>query len=62
MAVSFPKYFVVKQEHPPVKDCYTIVETVWTSDGPRSRLCSGRWPTMQEAMEARDSKLKRTMM
>lgn len=30
-----------------------IIETYWTSDGPRTRVCDGRYETLLEAEEAR---------
>lgn len=34
-----------------------LTETVFTSDGPRTRICDGRWLTQEEAEAERDRRL-----
>lgn len=36
---------------------FFIVETVFTSDGPRSRVCDGRWATLEEVSKELANKL-----
>lgn len=41
---------VFKQEYPTSAKPYRIIETVITTDGPRSRICDGCWETFVEAV------------
>lgn len=31
---------------------YFVAETTWTLDGPRTRICDGRWATDEQARDA----------
>lgn len=47
---------IVKQEYPQTKEPYRMLEVYITSDGYRSRICDGRWPTFEAAKAAYDQK------
>lgn len=49
-------YTICKQKYPDVLRPFIIVEVTITSDGPRSRICTGAWHTYDQAfmnMQAR---------
>lgn len=35
-----------------LREPWFMVETYYTSDGPRTRICNGRWATLQQAQTA----------
>lgn len=37
---------------------WVVIETYWTSDGPRTRFCNGRWNTQEEAEAERALRMK----
>lgn len=43
------RFRIVEQVDPPARHPFQIVETFQTKDGPRSRLCSGMFTTLEEA-------------
>lgn len=47
-------FCIIKQTYPydNIKNVFMIMETVFTSDGPRSRICDGRYLDHKDAMEA----------
>lgn len=53
-----PIFNIAEQVSPPTRRPFFIVETNFTSDGPRSRICSGRWATQDEAKTALDQTKK----
>ena len=52
--------FQVCQVEPRLKHMtqWLIIETVWTSEGPRSRVCHGRWNTPEEAYANVDKRVR----
>ena len=52
------KFQILKQEYPVAVRPYVIIETYITSEGYRSRICSGRFITKKEAEEEVNSKLE----
>lgn len=44
------KFQIFKQEYPDISNPYVIIETYITSEGYRSRICSGRFPSKGIAM------------
>src|SRR5262249_21291590 len=50
-------YFtVVHQVAPSTSRPWRLLETVHTSDGPRTRVADGSWKTLEEAIKERDKK------
>lgn len=52
MAISF--FQLARQVQPETSQPWFLMETTFTSDGPRSRLCDGRWTTQEEAQTELD--------
>lgn len=49
---------VVKTEFPPdARRPYRLIETYWTSEGLRTRVCSGVYVTLEEAKAERDLRM-----
>ena len=46
-----PSISVVECVFGPSIGAFFLVETYHTSEGPRTRVCSGRWKTLKEAQE-----------
>ena len=47
-------FCIIKQTYPydNIKNVFMIMETVFTSDGPRSRICDGRYLDHETAFSA----------
>lgn len=48
---GYPRWVINKQEFPVSSRPYSLTETVWTSDGPRARVCNGTWTSFVEVKE-----------
>lgn len=47
--MDFPVIAIVKQEFPETSRPYRLIETYLTSEGPRTRVCSGAFVTFDDA-------------
>ena len=47
--MPWPIFHVMKQVAPETSTPYRIMETYWSSDGPRSRIASGAFETQEQA-------------
>lgn len=52
--MTWPSFAIVKQEVPASSRPYRILETYMTSEGPRTRVCSGAFTTEIEAITAKE--------
>lgn len=59
---AFPYYQVAKivspADEPEQSRPYFLVETIYTSDGPRSRICSGRYTREEHALRVAEERSK----
>lgn len=51
--MKFPAIAIVNQEFPETPKPYRLIETYPTSEGPRTRVCSGAFGTFDEANDLR---------
>lgn len=53
-----PTLAILEQVDPPITRPFRLVETYISSDGYRSRICSGAWATRDEAEADRQRRIK----
>lgn len=52
-------FSLIQIMHPRSRRPFRIIETYQTSDGPRTRVCDGHWPTYNEAWEELEKRVKK---
>lgn len=52
-------FALIQIMHPRSRRPFRIIETYETSDGPRTRVADGHWPTYNEAWEELEKRVKR---
>lgn len=50
---------ITKQIEPYAAKPYMLVETFLSCEGMRTRVCAGRWGSLEEAQAERDKKMER---
>lgn len=52
-------FALIQIMHPRSRRPFRIIETYQTSDGPRTRIVDGHWPTYNEAWEELEKRVKK---
>lgn len=57
--MSFRQLMIMEQVYPPSSTPFRLIEAYMSSDGMRTRVCSGAWKTQGEAETERNLKMER---